>query len=147
MYTTTLYESKISVNEYLENYVDIPTFLECCKECPNYGKLWSCPPYDFDVEGYWKQFNNLKIIAVKILFDPSFAEKTYTKEAMESIINASIAVEKQKLSDILFEEEKKYPGSVSLSAGCCLLCQDGCTRPEGKSCRFPKLMRYSIESL
>ena len=47
----------------------------------------------------------------------------------------------------MMEEEKKYPGSISLSAGSCSRCKGGCTRPQGKPCRFPDEIRYSIESL
>ena len=147
MYTTTFYESHIPVLEYVDNYVDIPTFLECCKACPNYGRLWSCPPYDFDVEAYWKQFKNFKVMATKIVFEKPVIDETYSKEALETIMNTSISVEKQKLSDILMEEEKKYPGSASLCAGCCSLCQGQCNRPEGAPCRYPEQLRYSIESL
>ena len=52
------------------------------------------------------------------------------------------------LAEELFEMEKAYPGSVSLSAGSCSTCgKDGCTRPSGKPCRYPDKMRYSIEAL
>ena len=52
------------------------------------------------------------------------------------------------MSRELFELEKEFPGSVSLSAGSCGMCRGGgCTRPEGKPCRFPEKMRFSIESL
>ena len=44
MYTTERYEASVSVEEYLEGYVDVETFLEFCKKCPHYGKSWSCPP-------------------------------------------------------------------------------------------------------
>ena len=46
------------------------------------------------------------------------------------------------------ELEERYPGSVSLSAGCCSLCRpEGCGRASGLACRYPQKMRYSIESL
>ena len=48
---------------------------------------------------------------------------------------------------MLMEEEKKHPGSISLSAGSCQLCKNGCAKPLGQPCRFPDQMRYSIESL
>ena len=43
MYKTQRYQAEIPVKEYLERYVDVETFLESCRACPNYGKLWSCP--------------------------------------------------------------------------------------------------------
>lgn len=43
------FEKEISVAEYLEGYVAVEEFLECCRACPNYEKVWSCPPYDFEI--------------------------------------------------------------------------------------------------
>ena len=54
---------------------------------------------------------------------------------------------KARLSRELYEKEQEFPGSVSLSAGCCTWCGGTCKRAEGQPCRFPDKMRYSIESL
>ena len=52
------------------------------------------------------------------------------------------------MSRELMEREKEFPESVSLSAGSCDLCkEEGCTRKDGKPCRYPDKLRYSIESL
>ena len=59
MYTIENYESEISVKEYVERFVDVETFLEACKRCPNYNKVWSCPGYDFDVLEYWNKYKIL----------------------------------------------------------------------------------------
>lgn len=147
MYTTERYEATMSVEEYLEKYVDVDTFLECCKACPNYEKIWSCPSYDFDVLEYWKKYKAIDLTAVKIIFDEEYAGKEFPKEEMDRIIEASLWKVKHDLSQELFVKEAEIPGSISLSAGSCSLCKDGCPRTEGKPCRFPDKMRYSIESL
>ncbi|MDO4307417.1 MAG: DUF2284 domain-containing protein [Eubacteriales bacterium] len=147
MYTITAHKATISVPEFIEKFVDVPTFLEACKACPNYGHIWSCPPYDFDVMEYWKRFRTLELQAVRILFDKEVTERSYTKEELDSIINQVIPAEKQKLTDQLLAMEKEHPGSISLSAGSCSTCRNGCTRPCGAPCRYPEGMRYSIESL
>lgn len=146
-YTTELSHVSISVDEYLEQYVDVETFLDACKACSNYDKVWSCPSYDFNVIQYWKRFQTLHLTACKILFPEEMLAKTYTKEETDRIIRQVVLPEKQRLTDMLMEEEKKYPGSVSLSAGTCQLCENGCAKPLGKPCRFPEKMRYSIEAL
>lgn len=147
MYTTEHYTASISVDEYLEKYVDIPTFLECCKACPNYDKTWSCPSYDFDVESYWKKYKTLDLTAVKIIFDKETVEKAYTKDEIQKIMDDSLFTEKERLSQELFEAELNTPGSISLSAGSCSICKGNCTRESGEPCRFPDKMRYSIESI
>ena len=36
------FQAEIPVEEYMKECVDVATFLEFCKECSNYGKLWCC---------------------------------------------------------------------------------------------------------
>ena len=139
-YTTERFTADISVDEYIEKYVAVEEFLECCKACPNYDKKWSCPSYDFDVLDYWKKYDNAHFIAEKIIFDEEYVGKEYSAdEVVEEV--------KQALTEELFAMEEAYPGSISLSAGSCSLCTDGCSRLENQPCRYPDKMRYSIESL
>ena len=157
IYTTERYEAVVSVDHYLEEYVDVDTFLEACKACPNYDKIWSCPPYDFDVPEYWKRYSTLELTAIKIIFDESIAGKQLTKEEQQDITKNTILEVKEALSRELYEREKQVPGSISLSAGSCSLCKGSCTRGACKDpqcgssstlpCRYPDKMRYSIESL
>ncbi len=139
MYTIEKMQRDISVEEYMKDYVNVEQFLEYCKACSNYETVWSCPSYDFNPEDYWKQYKNLHLVTRKIIFGPDVTEER-SYEIMYEV--------KDMMSEELYEMEKKYPGSVSLSAGSCKLCKDlGCSRKEGKPCRHPNLMRYSIESI
>ena len=113
--------------------------MEYCKACPNYEKVWSCPSYDFSPIDYWNRYSRIYIVARKIIFDDD------TNVEDSSKIMAGV---KKEMSKELYELEKQYEGSVSLSAGSCSLCSDkGCTRVLNKPCRHPELMRYSIESI
>ena len=40
MYTTESYTTSIAVSDYKKRYIDIPTFTEYCKACPNYDRHW-----------------------------------------------------------------------------------------------------------
>ena len=149
------FEKEIPVSEYLEGYVEVEEFLEACKACPNYGQVWSCPPYDFDVISYWNQFSVLKVFARKIYLNG------ISDEAEASALMTSV---KDDMGRELYELEQEVPGSVSLSAGCCGLCRgleeessvddlsislggSCCSRPTGEPCRHPEQLRYSIESI
>lgn len=147
MYTTKRYNATIPVSDYLEGYVDVDTFLECCKACPNYDGKWSCPPYDLNVIDYWKKYQTLDLTAIKIIFDDAYAGKEFPEEEIQRITEASVIQIKRELSEELLCQEKESPGSISLSAGSCILCEGDCSRKEKKPCRFPDKMRYSIESL
>lgn len=159
MYSTEKLTTEISVEKYIEEYVNVEEFLECCKKCPNYARKWSCPPYDFDVLEYWKQFKSFFILGNIITFDEDERKKDYRSKEITKIINDTLFIEKRKLADELYGMEKEYKGSVSLSAGSCTLCDDGmvdsdnCNRvfcKDGnakKNCLYFDKMRYSIESL
>lgn len=104
MYKTETYTAVVPVEDYIEGYVDVDTFLECCRACPNYDTVWSCPSYDFDVLSYWRKYKTLELTAVKIIFDEDFAGKAFTKEEQDEILGQSLRVEKGKLSEILWEK-------------------------------------------
>lgn len=147
MFTTQRYTAQIAVKEYVERYVDVEGFLACCRECPSYDRAWSCPSYDFDVLEYWSQYETLELTAVKIRFDEAYAGKPFSEEEMNQIMEKSVGAVKQQLSQELYKREREVPGSVSLSAGSCSLCEKGCARAQGQPCRFPERLRYSIEAL
>lgn len=148
MYTIKEYYAEIAVDEYLEKYVDIPVFLECCKRCSNYNMTWSCPSFDFDVESYWKKYSKLALYGHQILFTDHVINRNYTQEELNKLIESVVKKEKQVLTDKLFALEKKHPESISLSAGSCQTCGPfNCSRKENRPCRYPDQLRYSIESL
>ena len=152
------FQKEIGVSDYLEGYVAVEEFLEYCKACPNYDATWSCPPFDFDVAGYWKQFSRLLVIARKIYLPDGISQE----EGFRILGDL-----KSEMTRELFEMEATNPGSVSLSAGSCSICRNafgcenesenetgtgnaaphGCTRSNGQPCRYPDTMRYSIEAL
>jgi predicted metal-binding protein len=148
MYSIQNFEADISVEEYLRDYVDVATFLEDCKACPNYNKIWACPPYDFNPEEYWNRYTQFHVIGKKIIFNTEILEKNYSKEEMRELLDSTLFKEKQKLAEELWKMEEKESGSKSLSAANCTLCGHGnCSRPQGKPCKHPEKMHYSIESL
>ena len=138
MYTMEKSQKLIKVRDYLDRYVNVEEFLQYCKKCNNYEKLWSCPSYDFNPEDYWKEYDELLVVARKIIFGEG-VDQDRSYEIMLEV--------KEDMSRELYELEKQYPDSISLSAGSCSLCKDGCTRAVGEPCRYPEMMRYSIESL
>ena len=97
MYTTESYTTSIAVSDYKKRYIDIPTFTEYCKACPNYDRLWSCPSYTFDVEAFWNQFQTLDLFAVKILYNDDYAGKQFSEHKIADIMRQSLNVEKARL--------------------------------------------------
>ncbi|MBQ8307110.1 MAG: DUF2284 domain-containing protein [Blautia sp.] len=147
-YRTERYEAEVPVEAFTEDCVDVEKFVAFCRECHNHDRLWSCPEFSFDANEYWKKYSRLKLFGIKILMPEEVTAKEWTKEERGEIIEQTLWIEKQKLTEELFAMEKEYPGSISLSAGSCQVCgKDHCARIEGKPCRHPEQLRYSIEAL
>lgn len=57
----------IPVADYIARFRDAERFEGCCRTCPNYGRSWGCPPFDFDVEEYLTRYSRALLIATKIV--------------------------------------------------------------------------------
>lgn len=147
-YCTERYEAVVNVPEYVNDCVAVEEFLPYCRKCPNYNQVWSCPEYDFNPYDYWAKYQTFWIIGIKIMVPEEITGRVWTAGECQKMIDEMLWEEKRKLSAELYELEKQYPGSVSLSAGSCQLCPAAkCTRRQGEPCRNPEKLRYSIESL
>ena len=138
--------AQMPVEQFLANYVDVPKFLHACSQCPNYGKIGSCPPYDFDVLEYWRGFQTLQLTAVQGFIAPEERNIEYSTEALNAQVAKHFAVLRREMDARLEIQEQQTPQSRMLSAGKCLRCAD-CACAHGLPCRFPEQLRYSIESL
>ena len=134
-------QAVLSVEECLEKYVDVEKYLGFCRQCPNYGNCWSCPPYDFDPVDVWKSYDRLEILALQI----TPASEETRKQAAEDP-RALLVPLRASLDEELARMEAEIPGSLRLNAGKCLVCPV-CARGKGEPCRFPEKRRCSIESL
>ena len=143
------FKEDVLVEEYVKECVDVATFLEFCKKCSNYGELWCCPPYTFDVEkDYWSRYRTIRIMGRKLYLPKELTSQTYEKNEEWKVTEEFLIPYKEELEQEILKEEEQNPGSVSLSSGACLHCKKASgTRLSGKPCRFPDKMRYSIESL
>ena len=80
-YELTRFEAETDIESYIEEYVDVETFLECCKSCPNYGNVWSCPPFDFDPIEYWRSFSKLKVAGYRGDYPADRTEEAMTQDS------------------------------------------------------------------
>lgn len=146
MYHTEIYIKPSTIEELKNNFWDIEKFEGFCKQCKNYGKLWSCPPYDFSIEEYVDRYKYVYIIGVKIVFDEDTLSSINTKEKISNYTTETLHFMKNKIMNEMLKLEKLYPNSTSLSAGGCNLCEN-CSKLKNVQCVHPDLMRYSLESL
>ncbi|WP_455645533.1 DUF2284 domain-containing protein [Methanosphaera sp.] len=135
----------VPTKEFYKNYVNLEFTEKLCSECPQYNNNWACPKFEEDVTEYWKKYENIELIATKIVFTEEFLEKTYKQEEIMQIVDNTLFKEKSNITDELMEKEKQYNG-LALSAGYCDICSK-CSRIDNKPCIHPDLVRHSIESI
>ncbi len=129
----------ISLGEYMAVYRDEQKFMEYCRQCPNYARLWSCPPFDDCKDRIFRDYSQITIFASIITPDSNDIPLAQSSEI--------IIPERKRLERILLEMEYRYTGYAFAYAGSCLNCpQDTCTRPSGGRCRHPQLVRPSLEA-
>ncbi len=81
-----------------------------------------------------------------IEFDESVRASSVTAEQSSAMGKQAIDEVCQSLLPRIYEMEREIPGSRCFTFRC-TLCPEGCTRPEGRPCRQPELMRHSLESV
>ena len=133
----------VSVEEFVENYVDVEKFQDLCKDCEDYGKKWNCPPFDFDVMDVWNSYDKLKIIAFKLEFDDEELSTVYSDKELDFVLKRLERMKVKLMNEIYALEDEN---SLGLFLGRCNLCMK-CTREFAMPCKMPFKMRYSIESL
>jgi predicted metal-binding protein len=107
--------------------------------CHAYGKNWACPPASGTLEdmrdrvkGYSKGLLVQTVGQLEDNMDWETMQQTAADHA-ESFV---------RLHDALL---KDYPGLLAMGAGTCTRCKT-CTYTEGKPCRFPDKLTYSMEA-
>ncbi len=146
MYTIKTSYKNITTDELINNYYDREKIENYCKQCENYDKVWSCPPYDFNTEEYVRQFENIYIIGSQIIFDKTTIESVNTEENIKKYSIETILKERKKVFEKLLLLESKFPNSKAINSGNCSICKK-CTRVNNKKCINESLIRYSLESL
>ena len=132
----------VPLGEFRRDLVDVPRFLGCCQACPNCGRYWSCPSFDFDPRELWARYDAIRLVARKLVFERGRLfpgeRRAFEQEALPKIQTA--------MAKALLATEAEIPGSLALFPGKCPWCHL-CARAEGQPCRTPDRMRYSIEAL
>ena len=136
-YTVKTLDKLVPMQEFVRECVRVFTVALLCAGCENYGRRWSCPPFNFALLPFWHQYESIW------LFGRVLTPMPGTKA---STMLAGMEREKYALLEHLLKLETEYPASLALSAGCCTLCEEGCTRPKMK-CAHSEKMRFSIEAL
>lgn len=136
MYRLSHIVVSIETKKFIENFYDIENVSALCRQCDNYGKIWSCPPFERDTNRMLLQFKRGYIIGTKIML------------CSEQNINETIKEVRMIIDSKLLDMEAIYHGSRSFFAGSCILCSpEQCRRNRNAPCIYPNRQRPSLESM
>ncbi len=126
-------------DRYVEKFRNVATFEACCRQCPNYGKRWGCPPFDHDTLQDLLPYDKVMIIGVKLT--PHDA-----RMPLEQVYDL-MRPELERLNRRLLELERERQGFALGFVGKCERCGDApCARIDGKPCRHADVVRPSLEA-
>ena len=145
-YTVTSKEVTVAADAFISRFRDVERIRQFCLQCPGYGKVWSCPPFDFDPRSCSDGFKTVRFMGTVIEFDEPTRQACQLPAEAVSVGRQAMEEVWQTLLPHLYEMESQVPGSRCFTFRCSL-CPEGCTRPEGKPCRHPDRMRHSLESV
>lgn len=135
--------NKMDVEHWLREYCFPETFCDYCKSCPNYDKVWSCPPGVPGAKDFLGNYPEVITIAVKVIYNKEDRVGSITAEMLEKLRQNTYGKVKKILYETLLYIEKENPGTLLLGAGRCEQCEN-CSRILGLPCRKPEKMRYSL---
>ena len=146
MFTTEVKVKTLPVREWLDRYCFPGKFLDACKACPDYGRVWTCPPGVPEAEALLGSYRTVYLVGVKVYYSQAaLARALRSPEETEAVRQETYGVAKKALLEALLALEKLCPGATTVAAGRCEQCDD-CTRTRGLPCRKPERMRYSFSA-
>lgn len=145
-YSVTTKEVTIAADEFIRRYRDVERIGAYCLQCPGYGTSWGCPPFDFDPHTVSYGFKTVRLMGTTIEFDEVTRASCKSAELSAAMGREAMNEVWKTLLPRLYEMERETPGSRCFTFRC-VLCPEGCTRPEGKPCRHPERLRHSLESV
>lgn len=134
--------------EELRKYLQPEVYIEYCKQCMYYNKIWACPPYDFEITKILKDYQFAYIIGSKLYIkdlDDNLKE-LLDKKDLEYAINKIHTNSRLVLDEKLDRISKEGKHLQTLLAGRCMIC-DICTREKHIPCIHPEKMLYSLEAI
>ena len=131
------------LTELMTKYCDPERFMPFCKQCPDYGRAWSCPPDLPSNDEFLGEFKRIFVVGLKVVYSDEIRARAVSAEKAEEIRRKSYGKAKRVLHKTLVALEREFEGGRTLAAGKCEICSK-CARQSKTPCRFPESSRYSF---
>jgi predicted metal-binding protein len=134
--------------EEIKEYFRPDVFIEYCKACKYYGKIWTCPPYGFDITKQFEGYKYVYIVGSRLRLDDleESLRLVIERESAANAFNGIYEAARKALDDKLMQIEVGGKHLRILLAGRCLQCES-CFRERQLPCINPEKAHYSLESL
>lgn len=138
-YTTETFTATLPIAD-AEAYRRIGRFEQLCSSCPGYGRRWGCPPQTAETLAIPGRYEVMELVGVKITPSETGLPLAEADAIIESV--------RRRIEPAILQHEAACDGFAMLFTGRCYHCGDrACTRPEGRPCRHPQLVRPSLEAM
>ncbi len=117
----------------IRGFQDIPTFLQCCEDCPSFGATWACPPFPADEMEWTARVNRVLLV------------QAVAKDEADATIDELFCKARERVNLLLRQMELICGGRMMSAGGGCTQCEK-CSRKEGNACRFPEIRRPALEA-
>ncbi len=74
----------IELSLFRQKYQDTEKFMAYCRECPNYGEFWSCPPLSFDADAFLAPYTWANLLCAQIHPDKETIRAANTAEKIKA---------------------------------------------------------------
>ncbi len=135
--------------QYIAGYHTPDKVEPYCRACSNYGRCWTCPPFDYDVTARLKQYDWTLLLGARITPDDALRNSPGSAAERNALAHRLITMAWiQSVEPVMRSLETAHPGSMLLCGffACPTDCAKHCARIDGQPCRHPHLMRPSLEA-
>lgn len=144
-YIVERFECDVKMDELRENFINAPKTREACSFCRCFNNNWSCPPFTDNQTSIWDDYENIKLIMVKMNFNDEILNRKYTPESLMEYAFEFHHGEKMNIEPEIYKLEEELDGYF-LTSGPCVNCKE-CQRIAGNDCVMPDKRKYAMESL
>lgn len=146
-YTLIHHTATLPAKKYIRLYRDEARFIAFCRECNRFNRCWACPPYDFNTTAQLSKYTHVHLFGCQIIPSPQLIASCHTAEAGKATVIRLLEEARHLIDPRLRQLENQIPDSCAFYAGTCHLCPENkCTRIDNLPCRYPHLVRHSLES-
>ena len=89
-YTIVQAGAEVPAEEFVRRYVDLKDPAAGCRPCPDYGRYWTCPPYDVPAAEYWGRYETVLLRGMQFHFTRELLERRGTLRSLAATEEDSV---------------------------------------------------------